>query len=577
MIRTNSIVFKFALQMTVILAILLSILVLSNIYSLEVVRSNALTGSRNTLALYQANIHNNFNNFSKDLIEVFDHNVDAAVNLAGMDENSRYFKVQQLKNSLQAKIAGDNSSDGMFIRLSDELVLEQFNRRIPSEDKLALVDFINMHTFSTAPAAPSGEWKVFQIRGESYLFKYITYSGVSFGTLVKADTLLAMVDRGGNDQNRYVLSDSQGNILAASNISLQEGESTLESLSRQYKRDSLIVSEPIGEFGQMTQMVAKGSLFSGLKLIQWGIALLAVLSVIVVPLVLRFLTRDVLRPILELVKAAKAVEQGQLEYQIPQNTPYSLEFLKLFHALESMVSEIKDLKIQSYEEQIEISRAEIKYLQMQIRPHFFLNAISTITSLTYQHKNEEIRRLIYCLSEHLRYMFRGGLMEVTMEEEIRHTENYIRMQEIRYPEQIFFMIEMQEEARQVPIPQFMIQTFVENTFKHAMFVQELLSIFIRVRMENRDGSPFVSIVIEDNGAGFASEWLDRPEHEAAGEDGGRVGIANIRKTLKLLYKREDLLQLSNVESTGARVELWIPVNRMDQPISEGDKYALYAD
>lgn len=370
MIRTNSIVFKFALQMTVILAILLSILVLSNIYSLEVVRSNALTSSRNTLALYQANIHNNFNNFSKDLIEVFDHNVDAAVNSAGMDENSRYFRVQQLKNSLQAKIAGDNSSDGMFIRLSDELVLEQFNRRIQSEDKLALVDFINMHKFSTAPAEHSGEWKVFQIRGESYLFKYISYSGVSFGTLVKADTLLAMVDRGGNDQNRYVLSDSKGTILAASNISLQEGGATLESLSRQYKRDYLIVSEPIGEFGQMTQMVAKGSLFSGLKLIQWGIALLAVLSVIVVPLVLRFLTRDVLRPILELVKAAKAVEQGQLEYQIPQNTPYSLEFLKLFHALESMVSEIKDLKIQSYEEQIEISRAEIKYLQMQIRPHF---------------------------------------------------------------------------------------------------------------------------------------------------------------------------------------------------------------
>ncbi|MEK3901786.1 MULTISPECIES: sensor histidine kinase [unclassified Paenibacillus] len=571
MIRTNSIVFKFSLQMTVILAILLSILVLSNIYSLEVVRSNALTSSRNTLALYQANIHNNFNNFSKDLIEVFDHNIDAAVNSAGMDENSRYFRVQQLKNSLQAKMAGDNSSDGLFIRLSDELVLEQFNRRIQSEDKLALVDFINMHTFSTAPAENSGEWKVFQIRGESYLFKYISYSGVSFGTLVKADTLLAMVDRGGNDQNRYVLSDSKGTILAASNISLQEGETTLDSLSRQYKRDSLIVSEPIGEFGQMTQMVAKGSLFSGLKLIQWGIALLAVLSVIVVPLVLRFLTRDVLRPILELVKAAKAVEQGQLEYQIPQNTPYSLEFLKLFHALESMVSEIKDLKIQSYEEQIEISRAEIKYLQMQIRPHFFLNAISTITSLTYQNKNEEIRTLIHCLSEHLRYMFRGGLMEVAMEEEIRHTENYIRMQEIRYPEQIFFMIEIQEEARQVPVPQFMIQTFVENTFKHAMFVQELLSIFIRVRMEQRDDSSFVSIVIEDNGAGFASEWLDQPEREEAGENGGRVGIANIRKTLRLLYKREDLLKLSNNQSSGARVELWIPVKPTEwsQPGLEG--------
>lgn len=133
------------------------------------------------------------------------------------------------------------------------------------------------------------------------------------------------------------------------------------------------------------------------------------------------------------------------------------------------------------------------------------------------------------------------------------------------------MIEMQEEARQVPVPQFMIQTFVENTFKHAMFVQELLSIFIRVRMELRDDSPFVSIVIEDNGAGFASEWLDQPEREEAGEDGGRVGIANIRKTLRLLYKREDLLKLSNIESTGARVELWIPVKPIEwsQPGLEG--------
>jgi LytS/YehU family sensor histidine kinase len=131
------------------------------------------------------------------------------------------------------------------------------------------------------------------------------------------------------------------------------------------------------------------------------------------------------------------------------------------------------------------------------------------------------------------------------------------------------MIEIQEEARQVPIPQFMIQTFVENTFKHAMFYQEMLSIFIRVRIETRDGSPFVSIVIEDNGAGFTAEWLNSPESVQVTEDGGRVGIANIRKTLKLLYKRDDLLKLSNAESTGARVELWIPVNRVDQPISEG--------
>ncbi|MHA6530059.1 sensor histidine kinase [Paenibacillus sp. BAC0078] len=577
MIRTNSIVFKFSVQLTAILAILLSVLVLSNIYSLEVVRNNALTSSRNTLALYQANIHNNFNNFSKDLTEVFNNNIDAAVNFAYLDESSRYFKAQELKNTLLSKMSNDYSSDGMFIRLSDELVLEQYSNRIQSEDKLALTDFINQQKFNSGPSSEADEWKVLQIQGEYYLFRYITYSDVSFGTLVKADTLLAMVNRGGNDQNRYVLSNKEGIILSANNIVLKDGDTTLGSLTNEYQHNYLIISEPIAEFGQITNMVAKGNLLSGLKLIQWIIALLAVLSAIVVPLVLRFFTRDVLKPILELVKAAKVVEQGQLEYQVPEGTPYSLEFMKLFHAFQSMVSEIKDLKIQSYEEQIERSRAEIKYLQMQIRPHFFLNAISTITSLTYQNKNEEIRRLIHCLSEHLRYMFKGGLVEVSIEEEIRHAENYIRMQEIRYPDQVFYMTEISDEARQVRIPQFMIQTFVENAFKHAMFYKEMLSIFIRARTETRDGSPFVKIVIEDNGGGFSSGWLKSTEPEEAGEDGGRVGITNIRKTLQLLYKRGDLLKLSNAEQSGARVELWIPIQEAERQTESEGRHALFVD
>ncbi|WP_438496044.1 sensor histidine kinase [Paenibacillus sp. IHBB 3054] len=559
MIRTNSIVFKFSVQITVILAILLSILVLSNMYSLEVVRSNALTSSRNTLAIYQANIHNNFNNFTKDLTEVFNNNIDAAVNFAYLDESSRYFKAIQLKNSLMAKMSNDYSSDGMFVTLPGGLVLEQFSSRIPSGDRLALVDYLNHDGFSSGPSGKADGWHTLRIHGEYYLFKSITYSGVSFGTLVKADTLLSMVNRGGNDQNRYVLSSTEGIILSANNFVLKESDTNLDSLTSAHQRNFLIISEPIAEFGQITNMVVKGSLFSGFKLIQWSFALLGILSVIIVPLVLRFLTRDVLRPILELVKAAKVVEQGQMEYQVPRGDPYSLEFMKLFHAFESMVSEIRSLKIQSYEEQLETSRAEIKFLQMQIRPHFFLNAISTITSLTYQNKNEEIRRMIQCLSEHLRYMFKGGLAEVSMEEEIKHAENYIRMQEIRYPDQVFFMTEIHDEVREVPIPQFMIQTFVENAFKHAMFYKEMLSIFIRVGPEDRDGSPFVKIVIEDNGGGFASEWLEKSEIGGMTEDGGQVGIANIRKTLQLFYKRDDLLKLSNAGETGARVELWIPI------------------
>ena len=60
---------------------------------------------------------------------------------------------------------------------------------------------------------------------------------------------------------------------------------------------------------------------------------------VVVPLVMRFITKEMLRPILELVRAAKEVEKGQTLFP-PPSREYSLEFMKLFHAFQSMVHEI---------------------------------------------------------------------------------------------------------------------------------------------------------------------------------------------------------------------------------------------
>lgn len=580
MIRTNSIVFKFSVQLTVILAFLFSVLVLSNLYSLEVVRNNSMTNSRNTLSIYKANIQNNFNNLDKDLIEVFDNHIDSALTIDQLDETGRYFKSMQLMDALSMKMSRNDSSDIMFIKIpGSDLLLTYFSNRIPSKNKADLLEFLNKHVFTPAADGDKDQWADFKDQNVHYLYKAITYSGVTFGSIIQSDTILALVNQGGNDQSQYVLSNRDGVILFSNNFELDDNDFTMSALESQYKRNFLMISEPIPEFGQMTNMVMKQNVFSGLQMIQWIIVLLALVSVVVVPLVLRLLARDIVKPVLLLVKASKEVEKGQLAFQIPSGR-FSLEFMKLFHSFQSMVKEITDLKIQSYEEEIERSRSEIKYLQMQIRPHFYLNAISTITSLTYQNKNEEIRMLIQRLSEHLRYMFKGGLTEVSIDEEIRHAENYIRMQEIRYPDQIFYMTEIDAEAGHIQIPPFIIQTFVENTFKHAMFYGEMLSLFIRASMEMKEEKPFVKIAIEDNGEGFPKEWLYNGESAALESDddhSDRVGIHNMRRTLQLLYKRDDLLKLFNIEPSGARVELWIPVQQSVMESRKEDRNALLVD
>lgn len=574
--RNRSIVFRLYTQITVILVILFAALLLSNIYSLQVVQNHIVSNSEHTLAIYTESIHNNLDIYAKDLMEVFENQADFARDYGEQyirsGHEGDYFKEMRLINALKSKMTNNYASDGMFVQIArDERLLTLFGNRINSSNKLALSDFLKHQNWRDIQIQDhkEGQWSIVQVNDVFYLFKCITYGEVSFGTFVQADHLLSRTSREADSASQFMLSGQDGRILTTVSGNVMTITKDLAATEQELGSRYLFVSKPIAEFGHMTNIVAKQSVFSGLKLIQWLIIVLGVASMVVVPLVMRFITKEMLRPILELVRAAKEVEKGQTLFP-PPSREYSLEFMKLFHAFQSMVHEITHLKIQSYEEKIEKSRAELKVLQMQIRPHFYLNAISTISSLTYQNRNEEIRRMIQMLSQHLRYMFKAEQMLVSIDEEMGHVENYIRMQEIRYPDQIFYMTDLEAAAGDIRIPQLLIQTFVENCFKHALTYGEMLSIFIRVHMERTaDDGAYVQIVIEDNGEGFPQAWLQQFQTSIrAGDEGEHVGIANIHKTLQLLYKQDHLLVLSSGgESSGAKIEIRIPVSNETIPVS----------
>lgn len=303
----------------------------------------------------------------------------------------------------------------------------------------------------------------------------------------------------------------------------------------------------------------------GLGYIQWIIAFLGIISLIIMPFVIFYLRKEIIVPIKALVVGTKRLEQGNLDYQVAEEGS-SLEFRTLNHSFNSMVTEIKNLKISQYERKIELQKAELKYLQMQIRPHFFLNALTTIHSLTFKDKNEDIRAFIDALSNHLRYMFKGGLNKVTVSEEIEYIKNFFYMQEIRFPDSVFYVFDIEPSLMQKQIPQFIIHTFIENSFKHAMTLDEPLSLFIQIKRITDEGKEAMRIVIEDSGEGFPDEILEKVNKSdgVSSMDGYRIGISNIKRTLALLYGNSSLLRISNVESLGGRVEFIIPIDKEDQ-------------
>lgn len=565
-LKRNSLVFKFSLQVTLILAILLAVLIISNIYSLNVIKSNAVNNSRYAMEIHINNIQNNLNSVAKDLGEIYGRNLDTVLLDPNTDETTKYMETIRLKDVLATKVSNKENIDGLFILdPREELVLSQFSKRTLTSETMGLIDYIKSASF---PRESTGKtWKPLRIAGQPYLIMIMKASDLRFGAIIKTDTLMSAVKKSSTKQNQYVFEDNKGELLFSSEAAYDPRQDTEgKRLSADpFIHNRYVITEEIPEIGSLSNIIASKNIFSRLALIQWMILILAVASIVIVPIVLYTLSRDIILPILALVKAAKEVEKGNWDYEISRPSG-SFEFTKLFHSFSSMIKEIKGLKIQTYEEQLERNKTELKYLQTQIKPHFYLNAINTITSLTYQNKNEEIRTLIDYLSDYLRYMFKGGLVNVTIREEIEQVSKYIQLQELRFPDQIFYMVEMEEKLEERMLPHFIIQTFVENIFKHALSNGNMLSIFIRVETYEEARELFTRVTVEDNGEGFPQDIIKRvnADEDEESATGHRIGIRNIQKTLKLLYKRDRLLRISNDEPSGARVEILIPAVHEEQ-------------
>ena len=87
---------------------------------------------------------------------------------------------------------------------------------------------------------------------------------------------------------------------------------------------------------------------------------------------------------------------------------------------------------------MEMQDSELRCIRLQLRPHFFLNAMTTISSLSMQGQNDSIKRYVEVLSKNIRYMFKSGMHTVPLSEEMQNVQYYYEMQELRYHGRVFY-------------------------------------------------------------------------------------------------------------------------------------------
>lgn len=559
----NSLIARITIGTVVLLVLSLVVLVTNYLYSIYVVKSNIIGSKSNTLNIYINNMDNILSNAESDLDAIIT-NIEDFSDLSSDDEATRYFLSIKSLDVITNRINSNKNSDALIVYNEEsDTYLAAYSNQISTNNKWDLIQLAKLDEVKNQTR--DRLWSIGRINGSVYFYKTYALTSTRIITVVTPKKLMSLVDTTMSDSEIFVLTDQLGQKITSDGSKDHNDIETIipndSQVVKNYKEKYMIVSSELQKAEARLSILLKNTnIFLGLSFIQWVIILLGGLFLVIMPFMINYLNKEIIKPINRLITGIGEVEKGNLEYHVEIHEN-SKEFIRLINMFNSMVKEIKNLKISYYEEKIELQKAELKYLQYQLRPHFFLNAITTIHSLTYKDQKEDIRAYIDALVMHFRYVLKGAMTQVTVDDEIAHVKNYIAMQEIRFPGSVFYVVDLDQNIKVAYVPQLIMLTIVENAFKHAMTLDETLSVFIKVEKVIWNGEETVEIIIEDNGEGFPKEVIEKINHDCVEEtqDGSKIGLSNIKKTLKLLYGNKGNLLISNAEPCGAKIHIRLPI------------------
>lgn len=407
------------------------------------------------------------------------------------------------------------------------------------------------------------QWRHAEIGGASYLFRFYGGRGTYLAALVPLEPLGDTSELQLESEAVMLFADDDFEPLTArdfveTNGLDLEGDYSgylISGSSRRY----MLVGRGIADTNCRAVLAVSESGFLGsLNFGQAALFIISILALVLIPVLQMGLTHSISGPVDEIRSTMEQIRAGELDAKA-QGSSNIREFREMNETFNTMMAQIKDLKIESYEHEIETQKAQLRYLQLQIRPHFFLNCLKSLYALAEAGKYDRIQKMILEFSRHIRYIFTDSMELVPLSRELDHIRNYIEMQRgsSQYPP--ICRIEADPLLLELPIPPLSLQTFVENSLKHDYSPDHPLEIEVRASILRSGDDTFADLTVSDNGSGFPEsviQEINDPNSPVYAQH--HVGINNIKKRMSLLYGNDVLYAFFN-RDTGSVSEIFIPI------------------
>ena len=222
---------------------------------------------------------------------------------------------------------------------------------------------------------------------------------------------------------------------------------------------------------------------------------------------------------------------------------FTISFIIIFERrLDSLKKETIKLNLEK-----ELQYANYYQLNQQIQPHFFFNTLNTMLSLARLDRKDDLITGLEVMSKFFKFKYTTNESLILVQEELAYVQNYLDIQRLRFSERLSVDINVSNNTKDALLPPFMMQTIVENAFKHA-FEKYAGLVLLRIIIYETEGIMHIEIWNTHYQEIFISE------KDYTLEESG-YGLKNIENRLKLLFPQ----QVNSLKMTHTQNETLVEV------------------
>lgn len=298
---------------------------------------------------------------------------------------------------------------------------------------------------------------------------------------------------------------------------------------------------------------SKANVLRELRSVKWTILLITAISFIVTLIISGWFTRYLLIPLQGLLLVMKRVEINDLSARFHSRNEDELAQVgfRFNRMLDQIVLLIEEVKLAEASKR----SAEIKSLSAQMDPHFLYNTLNTIYWKLNLKRVEESQEMVMSLSRLFQLGLNKGQEMTTLEKEIQHVVQYLKLQSSCYENLFEYEIRIAEPGLlQQPVPRILLQPLVENSILHGFESMESGGrIWIEAEADPLSGT--WSLRVSDNGCGMEEDTV-RLLCSQSMDQGYAIG--NLISRLSLGYGDEARLEVASKLGEGTAVSIVFP-------------------